>query len=169
MQDTEVEVRPAENPGFDDDEIELSLDEACFLERVCETITREKLAFVKMAGGSMAPSIRDGEWVRVEHAAPQDLRAGDIVLYRSLSNTAVAHRIVRIEEERAGNIQMITQGDSCRFADAPIPASRVIGRVMAVERQGQFVSLDTQAMSLKEQLRAIFSRSKPSSGSARES
>lgn len=165
----DVQVQSAEDPERDRSSGDLSLDHSGFLRHAGEALARGEILLARLGGGSMSPSILDGESVRVEHVAPPQLQIGDVVLYRSLSNTAVMHRIVRIEDDDGIKARIITQGDGCQLADVPVPIDRVFGRLVAVERHGQLISLSAPASGLHEQLRAIFSRNKPSSGIARES
>ena len=50
-------------------------------------------------GGSMHPTIRDGEVIAVEFVEPRDVKRGDILLYRS-AKRVIAHRVVAILNPR---------------------------------------------------------------------
>jgi hypothetical protein len=86
----------------------------------------------------MAPAITDGAHVRVEPVDAAAVRPGDILLVESPRGT-IAHRLVRIEEG-GGERLLVLKGDSSAEADAPVPASRLIGRVTLVERAGRLVA-----------------------------
>ena len=79
---------------------------------------------------SMHPTIRCGEHLRVEPAAPDDIALGDVVLARH-QRGLTAHRVVRIDGAR-----MITRGDNCSLDDPAYAAEDLVGRVVAAERDG---------------------------------
>jgi signal peptidase I len=95
----------------------------------------------RTAGASMSPTIRDGEVVIVEPAAPESIRAGDIVLAASERGPLV-HRVTgRAKGDGSGDL-FILRGDASITADVPIPGDRIRGRVIAVERDGRPVLPD---------------------------
>ena len=51
-------------------------------------------------GGSMHPTIRDGEVIAVEFVEPRDVKRGDILLYRNVKRV-LAHRVVAILNPRS--------------------------------------------------------------------
>lgn len=78
-------------------------------------------------GFSMAPSLRDGDRLRVTPLAT-DAVPGEIVLVRR-GTVLVAHRLVARSSGRA-----VTRGDACRDDDPAVPEAMLCGRVMEVER-----------------------------------
>jgi signal peptidase I len=99
-------------------------------------------------GKSMQPTIRDGEVVTVEPLSPSDVRKGDIILYRR-GEGLIAHRVIRIMKgpgtARSSAIasygMFVLRGDASTACDLPVEPGQVLGRVVAVERQGRSISL----------------------------
>ncbi|MFH1191351.1 MAG: S24/S26 family peptidase, partial [Candidatus Omnitrophota bacterium] len=54
----------------------------------------EDLLFFETSGFSMWPFIRPGERLVIKKSPAQDLRAGDIILYRA-NNQLACHRLVK--------------------------------------------------------------------------
>jgi signal peptidase len=88
---------------------------------------------------SMEPAIRAGSVILIGQSAPDQLRVGDIVTFRTLSGPesdypknrtlTTTHRIVGIRK-RGNRIFFITKGDANRDADPNTPCgSDIIGKV----------------------------------------
>lgn len=103
----------------------------------------------------MCPALMDGEIVLVEPLGSSVIQKGDVVLYSSLSETAVIHRVVGFSENSYGSL-VITRGDCCSLEDVPIPAERVLGRVIAVKRDGRLTPFVTPRISLFVRARRLF-------------
>lgn len=91
----------------------------------------------------MCPAIDENDFISIEPVIRDQLAIGDVILYASLSDTAVIHRIVKID----GGI-IVTRGDACAMEDAPVPIDRVLGKVVNVDRDGITVSVDQAKPSL---------------------
>lgn len=85
--------------------------------------------------GSMAPTIEAGDVVLVSGTPPSEIRAGDVISYRTERTTAdgragvVTHRVVGVEDGGDGG-SFRTKGDANDRTDpGRVPASAVIGRV----------------------------------------
>src|SRR4051812_47511667 len=72
---------------------EICLDTPDLLKRARFDLSRHKPVHLRVSGSAMRPSIEDGDVVTVEPVAAQAVRAGDIVLYQSLRDTALIHRV----------------------------------------------------------------------------
>ncbi len=90
-------------------------------------------------GGSMHPTIRDGELVTVAPVRPRSLRRGDVVLYQT-ARGVIAHRLVRVDD-MAGRTQYVCRGDSVATEDTPIETGAILGRVVTIERGGRSQAL----------------------------
>jgi len=99
----------------------------------------------------MVPAIADSELIIIEQVARDEVSCGDIVLYASLSDTAVIQRVLRFEESSYG-LLMVTRGDSCDFDNVPVPTERVLGKVVGVERNGIVVPLNQARLNLWQRL-----------------
>lgn len=100
----------------------------------------EEQHFVPITGGSMLPLIRDGDHVLVVHGCAV-VRRGDVVVFRR-EGQLIAHRALRICSGDAG-LTFVTKGDNAFQFDPPLSADEIVGRVLAVERGGRYMSLDT--------------------------
>jgi signal peptidase I len=101
-------------------------------------------------GHSMHPTIRSGEVINVRPIAGADARVGDILLYRSPGGVT-AHRLVRVHDRRPERSSaprslprgrpavLILRGDNSCCCDAPVESDRILGKVIAVERNGRDV------------------------------
>jgi signal peptidase I len=93
-------------------------------------------------GQSMSPTIRDGEAVLVAPVKVDEVRSGDILLYRcSERRSVIAHRVVGVEKGKNEARSFVLRGDASLTCDAPVEASQIIGRVVAVERDGRMIRL----------------------------
>lgn len=103
---------------------------------------------IPISGRSMLPLIRDGDRVLVRHGHT-DVRRGDIVVFRQ-GDQLIAHRVLRICQGGAGRgtgrgtgPTFITKGDNVLHLDRPLSGSKILGRVLAVRRGNQHLSLNT--------------------------
>jgi Peptidase S24-like len=89
-------------------------------------------------GYSMTPTINDGEAITVEPVDPEQVRRGDILLFRRTFGNAriVAHRVVRIRRGRVVSHPFVMRGD-CSAGNENVRAQDVLGRVCLVERGGR--------------------------------
>ncbi len=86
---------------------------------------------VPVRGSSMFPLLSTGDSVIV--TSPDNLKEGDIILFRDRENL-VCHRLVRIINQE-GEVYYITRGDALFSTDRPVMAKDVIGKVIDVERK----------------------------------
>lgn len=111
-------------------------------------------------GTSMLPTILPGDKLTVEPATA--VRRGDVILCR-LQRGLTAHRVVAITG--SGDDAMTTcRGDNAATDDPPVRRADVLGRVVAVTRDGARVSVDRRhagarlLAQMKRRMRAYFSR-----------
>jgi signal peptidase I len=119
---------------------EVNLETPDFLEQARQLLSRSLPVELRMSGGSMSPAIEDGDIITVEPVSDEPIRQGDIVLYHSRFDTAVIHRVVRIDRSSSEK-SILTRGDSASQNDLPVPTHRVLGRVKLVERAGERIKM----------------------------
>ena len=119
---------------------EVNLETPDFLEQARQLLSRNLPVELRMSGGSMSPAIEDSDIITVEPVSDEPIRQGDIVLYHSRFDTAVIHRVVRIDRSSSEK-SILTRGDSASQNDLPVPAHRVLGRVKLVERAGERIKM----------------------------
>jgi signal peptidase I len=86
---------------------------------------------LRVQSGSMWPSIRAGDRVRIAGLAFPELRRGDVVL-RRLSGMQVVHRVWR------PTAPVLTRGDAGRAFDPVLLEGDLLGRVVAIETDGRW-------------------------------
>ena len=96
-------------------------------------------------GISMQPFIRDGDILEIQLDGGELYRRTDIVLCKIPTGRLVAHRVVGTEMGD-GRGKLIIQGDALRQPDGNIDPGEVLGRVVAVIRDGEYKRVDTPFM-----------------------
>jgi hypothetical protein len=121
------------------------------------------------SGHSMRPTILDGEVVTVAPISAHAIRRSDILLYQ-IKGRVIAHRVTGIKKRQDAGYSFILRGDALACAER-VEEEQVLGRVVAVERDGRRLSLTSQRAKLLHaaragalQLRArVFAMRKPQS------
>ncbi len=117
-----------------------NLESPDFLERSRQNLSSSLTVEICMSGSSMRPAIEDGDLVMIEPINDGRINQGDIVLYQSRYDTAVIHRVVKIE--RSSNERtVITRGDAATQNDLAIPLNKILGRVKHIERAGEQIKM----------------------------
>ena len=121
----------------------------------------------RAGGASMHPNIRDGEVITVESLRGEKVSVGDILLYRT-DRGVIAHRVERIDNAQSETVYFF-RGDSALSCDKPVEAPRVLGKVVAVERQGKTIRLGGRTNKLIHKAASVAFRLKQrlSTGGAR--
>lgn len=90
-------------------------------------------------GSSMVPALFPGDTLVVRRAAPEDIRAGQVVLL-AREGRLYAHRLV--DKRIVGpTTRLITRGDALGEYDPPFTENELLGRVAAVTRRGKRIEL----------------------------
>ena len=87
---------------------------------------------IKMTGYSMFPALKGGEYALVEKCAPDEVKPGEIVVFRS-ANKLIAHRIHKIIKQNS-DVQFITKGDNNSFFDKPFSGNELLGKVVSKKK-----------------------------------
>jgi hypothetical protein len=93
-------------------------------------------------GASMRPSIRDGDILEIQPVDAGAICRGDVVLCRAGEGRLFAHRVIRVTR-MDGRMMVATQGDALACPDGLFAPEQVLGRAVAVEREGRRARLDT--------------------------
>lgn len=85
---------------------------------------------IKIIGNSMLPTYENGSYVIVQEFKPEQVKVGDIIVYKHWSANLTVHRIVDIIKEE-GKIFYQTKGDNniC-FDNYLLSSDEVIGVVV---------------------------------------
>jgi len=87
---------------------------------------------VAVMSNSMYPAIHKGDVLIVKGVDPQDIKIGDIIVYKAPSGMRIVHRVINITNEG----YFITRGDNNPAADQdvgispPVNPNMVLGRVV---------------------------------------
>lgn len=103
-----------------------------------DLIKNDKITF-RAASWCMFPVIWAGDILKVVPISPNEIKVGDIVLYKS-AGRAYAHRLIATYEE-GGRLYIITGGekeyrDNQRGAGEGVLADNILGRVVEIRRRG---------------------------------
>ncbi len=82
-------------------------------------------------GGSMEPAINVGSLAVIQPVEPQAVKVGDVITYRSGSESAMVttHRVFEVMDND-GSLSFRTKGDANEDPDAyTVPAENVVGRM----------------------------------------
>ncbi|HXG64324.1 MAG TPA: signal peptidase I [Blastocatellia bacterium] len=138
---------------------EVTLEAPDFLGQARQLLARNIPIKLRMSGSSMRPAIDDGDVVTIEPVNDGPIKSGDIVLYQTRFDTAVIHRVVRIERSSSER-SVITRGDAATQNDVAVPVHRVLGRVKVVERAGARVKMVKPRQTISARLTALWQRLK---------
>jgi len=89
---------------------------------------------------SMRPFLRPGDKVVAKKCTPAHLACGDIILYM-LDYVSYVHRFI-LKKEKDNRLFLITKADKATYFNTPTPSSELIGKVIAVEKDGFYINLD---------------------------
>ena len=92
-------------------------------ELIREMLAQGRTATFTVRGDSMAPTLQDGDQVRVVPSNPSKLQPGELVMYVDAGSQIIIHRVVRVE-----GTTLIAKGDNRRHDDPPVPVERVLGK-----------------------------------------
>ncbi|MEK6325886.1 MAG: signal peptidase I [Acidobacteriota bacterium] len=132
---------------------EVTLETPDFLEQARQLLSRSLPVELRMSGSSMSPAIEDGDIITLEPVSEEPVKQGDIVLYQSRMDTAVIHRIIRLERSSSERC-IVTRGDAASHNDSPVPLHRILGRVKRVERAGERIKMVIPKRSVSQTLLA---------------
>lgn len=94
------------------------------------------LIAIAVEGPSRFPVLVSGDKVLAKRSSLEDLKIGDIVVTSDQSHNHMAHRIISIDASSTP-AQITTKGDVYYAPDPPVGIDRVVGKVVAVQREGE--------------------------------
>lgn len=109
-------------------------DEPITAELLAESLQRTSSAIIAVNGNSMYPTLQMGWRVHLEPSRGEDLRIGEIAVFRG-EHYLTIHRLIWRENE-SGVDRLVFRGDYNRVRERVEPSS-VIGRVIAIEIPSQ--------------------------------
>jgi signal peptidase I len=133
-------------------------DSQLFMAVFEEALASGTIVRFRAEGTSMHPTIRDGEAISIAAVSPDEVVRGDVVLCRH-DNRVLAHRVVAATARGAGRVFQL-RGDAKAACDEPVSADSVVGRVIAIHRNGRLIGLDDRPARLRRTVRTAASQVK---------
>ena len=136
-------------------------DEPLTADLLAESLRRSGSAVVAVNGTSMHPTLQFGWRVYLRPARGEDLKVGDIAVFRGERYLTI-HRLVW-KERAEGVVRLVFRGDYNRTRERVDPVA-VIGRVVAVEVPGikkgmeRVVAIEPDSLAYFYRLTFAFSR-----------
>ena len=135
-----------------------------FPDLMTELLRRGAYVRFRAIGASMQPTIEDGELITVAPVEPESVKRGDILLYQN-ERGVFAHRVVGVVKgtftiNGGDSPPYLLRGDASVSCDAPVRLEQVIGRVVAVQRGGRSLALDSRLANLLRLARLRIAKSK---------
>ncbi len=91
----------------------------------------------------MRPFIQDGDLITVSPLQNSPVKVGDVVLYKTLDDQVIVHRVIRKTIKGSETVFFI-KGDANLSRPEEADRKRVLGRVVAIERNRRKRKLDTK-------------------------
>lgn len=108
-----------------------------------------------LEGGCMCPVLRQGDSLTVKNSSIEDIRLGDIVVYRQ-AGRYIVHRFVGIAYPLSGSSPLIhTQADNALKGDPSFGPERLEGKVVEVVRGIRRFRTDTVTWRLLSMVIAV--------------
>lgn len=118
-------------------------------ENTAFSLLKEKLSSVKYldfevtSNFSMFPFLNRGDTLSVKNVKLQDLKKGDIIVFKNSKNLCV-HRYVGMQKKDNGSMALIAKGDNiCYFDRLPISEEQLIGKVILIKRNKKIINLES--------------------------
>jgi signal peptidase I len=120
-----------------------------------ELLTEGFFLQITVGGYSMFPYLQNGDEVLIKKEPINNLKAGDIIVFRSVKKL-IAHRIITFRKTNS-QIKIITKGDSLIFFDKPITEEQYIGKITDYIRKNKSISINTPKRLLLNKFIAVIS------------
>ncbi|HET9995123.1 MAG TPA: S24 family peptidase [Candidatus Acidoferrum sp.] len=109
--------------------------------RIADALKRRGRISLRVHGTSMLPWVRPGDIALIRMVSGENVRCGDVVLFRREDHLFV-HRIV----EKRGSLdaaELLSKGDAQPASDGVVGEQELLGRVVRIYRGGRRINLDT--------------------------
>jgi len=124
------------------------LRDADLLELSKDIFRRGKSIRFQAKGWSMRPFIRDGDFIVVSPIKNSSIKAGDVVFHLTTEKKVMVHRVIR-KHKKGNRMIMFIKGDATFSSPEKVEMQNVLGKVVAVEKNGQKKRLDTKFYQIK--------------------
>ncbi len=103
--------------------------------RAAEALRNSRQLLLRVFGCSMLPAVWPGDVLVITPAELGHLASGDLILF-SRDERLFVHRLLMVHRNVAPAV-LIARGDALPQDDPPLPAFQVLGRVIAILRNGR--------------------------------
>ncbi len=126
------------------------LKDADLLELSKDIFRRGKSIRFQARGWSMRPFIRDADFIIVSPIENSSIKTGDVVFCITTENKVIVHRVIKkYKKDKDNRITMLIKGDATFSSPEKVDIKSVLGKVVAVERNGRKKRLDTKFYQIK--------------------
>ena len=108
--------------------------------RIASALKRRGRIALRVQGTSMLPWVRPQDIAMIWRTAMENVRCGDLVLFRR-EHRLFVHRIVK-KQGSLEAAQLLSKGDAHPTADGILEEQELLGRVMRIYREGRRIDLD---------------------------
>ncbi|WP_287588389.1 signal peptidase I [Candidatus Borrarchaeum sp.] len=114
-------------------------EEKISLELILRALKNQKKVKLPFRGQSMEPSIKDGEEVFFQKVTVEQIKIGDIILFKK-AGTLIGHRV--LWKVKLKTTYFLTKGDNSYFADRPIQARSVFAKVIELNSKNKYSNVN---------------------------
>ena len=102
----------------------------------------------RMQGNSMYPTLKNGDLGLVEKCSPDELKIGDIVVFKS-HDKLVAHRLIDIFNQKDERV-LFAKGDKNFYKDVPFTNDALVGKIISYKRKNKTKKMDSPFMKFQK-------------------
>ncbi len=114
---------------------------ACDAARIAQALQSRGRLSLRVQGTSMLPWVRPGDIAMVRQISIENVRCGDIVMFRR-ENRLFVHRAVKKRGSPDG-MELLSKGDAHPTLDGAVREQELLGRVVRIYRDCRRIDLDT--------------------------
>lgn len=103
-----------------------------------EGLKKDRVIKFLVTSWSMAPLLKPGDYVFLKQVSPKQLQRGDLLVIDQ-NKDLVIHRLTHIDR----NEQFHTKGDNLLSLDFPLTATKILGKVVRIEKYQKVIDLTT--------------------------
>ncbi len=109
--------------------------------QITKHLEQQGRVHLRVRGSSMLPWVRPDDVAVIRHAGIDEMRCGDVVLFKRESRLFV-HRLVE-RHDALGEAQFMAKGDAHPEPDGMVDGEQVLGRVVRIYRGNREIDLDS--------------------------
>ena len=110
--------------------------------RIAKSLQERSRVCLRVQGCSMLPWVRPGDIAILRKVLPEEIRCGDIVLFRRENRIFVHRKVERFTW--GGRDFIVTKGDANPHADGVIAMPEILGRVERIYRAGRRIEFHSR-------------------------